>query len=114
MEATNGRSSGQEQRRQGRQRRLDGEGDQEIVPPTAIGILSQARILSSIEFLDLLSALRLGVEVELIKNMKRNFLNELLVTTQPAHIQKLHGRHLTSLERDEFRANMVRETLSLN
>jgi protein arginine kinase len=79
-----------------------------------IGILSHARILSFIEFLDLLSTLRLGVILSLIKNIDEKKLNELMVTTQPAHIQKLEGKSMTELEQDIRRASLICETLNLN
>ncbi len=79
-----------------------------------IGILSKAMILSSMEFLDHLSALRLGVDLGILPKISKRLLNELLIMTQPAHIQKIHGRKLEELERDSIRAEMVREKLNLN
>jgi protein arginine kinase len=38
-------------------------------------------------------------------------LNELLVLTQPAHLQRLHGGELTPAERNVYRAQLVRERL---
>ena len=80
----------------------------------ALGLLKNVRILSSIEFLDLLSALRLGVDLQLINNLNRKSFNELMVFTQPAHIQKSEGRILTERERDTIRARLVREKLHFN
>jgi protein arginine kinase len=80
----------------------------------ALGLLSHARVLSSIEFLDLLSALRLGVDLGIIQNIEKKVLNELMVLTQPAHIQKVNKRRLDELKRDTLRASMVREKLHLN
>jgi len=79
----------------------------------AIGILTKAKILSSMEFLDLLSALRLGVDMNIIKGMDRKLFNELMVITQPAHIQKMEGKILNEIERDVVRADMVRKKLKL-
>lgn len=80
----------------------------------AIGILSKSKILSSMEFLDLLSALRLGVDLHILPNIDGKVFNELMVKTQPVHIQKLQGGKMTELERDTVRACLVREKLHLN
>ncbi len=80
----------------------------------ARGVLSNARILSSIEFLNLLSALRLGVDLGFFPDVREGPFNELIVITQPAHIQKLEGKVLTERERDEIRARWVKEKLHLN
>jgi len=41
----------------------------------AIGILSKSRILSSMEFLDLLSAIRLGVDMKILSDIETTYLN---------------------------------------
>ena len=79
----------------------------------AIGILTKAKILPSMEFLDLLSALRLGVDMNIIKGIDRKLFNELMVMTQPAHIQKMEGKILNEIERDVVRADIVRKKLKL-
>lgn len=79
-----------------------------------LAILSKARLLSFIEFLELLSTLRLGVELGIVEEISKKVFNELMVMTQPAHIQKCEGKTLGELERDALRANLVRETLHLN
>jgi protein arginine kinase len=38
-------------------------------------------------------------------------INELLILTQPAHIQKLTGREMASAERNVMRAEIVHEKL---
>jgi protein arginine kinase len=80
----------------------------------AVGLISQARILSSLEFLELLSALRLGVDLGIIKGMEKKAFNDLMVNAQPAHIQKRVNKELSEVERDAVRATMVRERLHLN
>jgi protein arginine kinase len=80
----------------------------------AKGLISHARILSSMEFLDLVSALRLGADLGILTEMERKSFNELLVLTQPAHIQKDRNKTLTERERDIVRAELVREKLHLN
>ena len=77
----------------------------------ALGTLKSARIITSNETIALLSAIRLGVDVGVVKNMDRRMVNELLILTQPAHLQKLQGKVLSSNERDTCRAELIRERL---
>ncbi len=78
----------------------------------AYGLLSQARVLSSQEFMNLLSAVRLGYSTGLIRKVTPRFLNQLMVVTQPSHLQAAAGRALEPEERDVRRAEMVRQKLS--
>ena len=39
-------------------------------------------------------------------------VNELMVLTQPAHLQRLHGAELSPAERNVYRAQLVRERLA--
>jgi protein arginine kinase len=77
----------------------------------AYGTLKSAHIISSTETVMLLSAIRLGVDLGIVKNMDRKMVNELFILTQPAHLQKIQGRVLTSNERDVKRADIIRERL---
>jgi protein arginine kinase len=77
----------------------------------AYGTLESARIITSNETTALLSAVRLGVDVGVVKNMDRRMVNELLILTQPAHLQKLEGKVLSSSERDIKRAELIRDRL---
>jgi protein arginine kinase len=78
----------------------------------AYGTLTQARVVSSREALELLSALRLGVNLELLAGDGLSKLNELCLFVQPAHIQKQLGRTLQTEERDAVRADILRENLA--
>ncbi len=77
----------------------------------AAGILTHAHILSSREALDLLSALRLGLEMGIVSRLERRDLLELLLLTQPAHLQMNEGRPLSPFDRDRARAELVRRRL---
>ena len=77
----------------------------------AYGTLESAHIITSNETIALLSAVRLGVDLGVVKNMDRRTVNELLILTQPAHLQKLEGKVLSSSERDIKRAELIREKL---
>ncbi|MGE5454560.1 MAG: protein arginine kinase [Methylocystaceae bacterium] len=75
------------------------------------GILTNARLLSSQEALELLSAVRLGADLGLIKDINTTVLNELMVAIRPAHLQMGAGREMEPQDRDALRAKVVNERL---
>ncbi len=77
----------------------------------AYGTLKSAHIISSNETITLLSAIRLGVDLGVVKNLDRRMVNELFILTQPAHLQKLEGKALNANERDIKRADLIREKI---
>lgn len=77
----------------------------------SLGILQNSRILNTKEALDMMSNVRMGVEMGIIKDIQKSTLNELLISIQPATLQIDIERELTSKERDIERARIVRETL---
>ncbi|MCT8976540.1 protein arginine kinase [Clostridium sp. CX1] len=77
----------------------------------ALGILKSAVLLNPDECLKLLSDVRLGVEMGIIKDVSKVVLNNLLVDTQNAVIQQLYDKKLSSKERDLSRAKLIRERL---
>jgi len=74
-------------------------------------IVEHAGLLSSSEALDLLSALRLGREMGLVRGVSDSLINQVMLLTQPGHLQKDAGRSLESYERDQVRASSVRNRL---
>lgn len=79
----------------------------------ALGTLKSARVISSGEAVQLLSLVRLGVDLGFVAPLKHNELNSLFLLMQPAHLQKLSGRALGSSERDIRRADLIRERLKI-
>ena len=77
----------------------------------AYGILANARSISSKETMNLLSFLRLGVDMDSFPGTERSLVDELFLVTQPAHLQKRISDKLSAEERDLIRADMVRERL---
>ncbi|OIO38142.1 MAG: protein arginine kinase [Candidatus Omnitrophica bacterium CG07_land_8_20_14_0_80_50_8] len=75
------------------------------------GTLRSAHIMNSKETMALLSMVRLGVDIGLINDIDRRAVNELFILTQPAHLQKIEGRLLSSAQRDVKRANLIRRRL---
>jgi len=77
----------------------------------AYGILANAHTISSKETMNLLSLMRLGVDMGLFPGVERSLPDELFILTQPAHLQKQHSEKLSAEERDLLRADMVRDRL---
>jgi len=77
----------------------------------AYGILANAHSISSKETMNLLSLMRLGVDLSLFPGVQRALVDELFVVTQPAHLQLRMSEKLSAEERDLARADMLRERL---
>ncbi|HHT9120334.1 MAG TPA: protein arginine kinase [Candidatus Hypogeohydataceae bacterium YC41] len=75
------------------------------------GMLKVARMLSSEETMQLLSQVRMGVNLGLINDISMETLNELFILTLPAHLQKQEGKELEANERNVIRAAYVRKRL---
>ena len=73
--------------------------------------LKAASIITSSETIKLLSAVRLGADLGLIKDIDAIKINEILLLTQPAHLQKIAGSKIAPHERDIKRADLIREKL---
>lgn len=101
-----------EQEAASRQRLIDEAADQiEDKVWRAFGILKHARVLTSDEVMNLLSALRFGHAMKIIDFLDAALINEILLLSQPAHLQKFYGREMDHNRRDFVRAQMVREKL---
>jgi protein arginine kinase len=79
----------------------------------SLGILKTAHIISSQETIELLSMIRLGSDLSMVKDIDRRTINELFIITQPAHLQKIETKKLTSQERDIKRAELIRKKLNI-
>ena len=77
----------------------------------AYGVLSNAHAISSKEALNLLSLLRLGVDLDLLPAETRATVDELFMVAQPAHVQRTAERKLTAEERDSYRSDLIRDRL---
>ncbi len=78
----------------------------------ALGILSTAKKISSEETMHYLSKVRMGVNLGLIDDVQVGTINKLFIHTQPAHLQKLHGRLLGSSDRNIERATYLQRHLT--
>lgn len=76
----------------------------------ARGVLSSARLLSTDEFMGLVSLVRMGAARGVFPlNMEK--INELIVSMQPATINAANGQNLTAAKRDAIRAEEVRTAM---
>jgi protein arginine kinase len=75
----------------------------------SLGILSHAAIIDSKEAAQRLSDVRLGIDLNIIRNVSPSVLNELMVMTQPGFLQQIAGEKLSPDERDMRRAQLIRE-----
>ena len=75
----------------------------------AAGVLKSARVLSSSEFMELLSYIRLGLSTGVLQGVTTQELNALMVNAQPATLMARAGKQLDETPRDVLRADMARE-----
>lgn len=80
----------------------------------AYGVLGNSWSISSKEAMNLISFLRLGVDLGVFGATPKSLADELFLRSQPAHLQLAHPlrEKLGSDERDLFRAQMLRERTS--
>ncbi|MFH1142949.1 MAG: protein arginine kinase [Candidatus Eisenbacteria bacterium] len=78
----------------------------------ALGALTHAHLLSSEEVIGLASAVRLGSTLGLESLPEVGTINEILLYTQPGHLQMLAGREMSSQERNRARARWIQQRLA--
>jgi protein arginine kinase len=74
----------------------------------AYGILQHSHMLSSGEAMNLLSLLRLGIDLGLFPDDSRSVIDRLFIEAQPGHIQQTSKTDLESNQRDSLRAERLR------
>ncbi len=78
----------------------------------AYGLLQNARLVTSAEALNLLSLLRLGVDLGGFPEALRVVTNRLIILSQPAHIQHSTDAEADPAQRDILRAELLRKALA--
>jgi len=79
----------------------------------AFGILNHAHSMTSKEALNLLSVVKLGIDLQLFPEEARPAVDELFIETQPAHLQKgASVQKMTAEQRDTLRASLIRVKLN--
>lgn len=71
------------------------------------GLLKYARTLAMDEFLNLASALRLGIECGILEDITIEALNRILLLCLPAHMELYYHRKIAEGERESLRAEIV-------
>ncbi|MCI0515214.1 protein arginine kinase [candidate division KSB1 bacterium] len=79
----------------------------------ALAILRHARLINSIEALNLIAFLRLGRQVGLLSGFNFSDLNQLMLEVQSAHLQKHYAKVLTAAERDQLRPEFIQKKIKL-
>jgi protein arginine kinase len=77
----------------------------------ALGLLRSARLLTSEEVLQQLSHIRMGVNLGRLKGIEVRTLNELLLMSQPAHLQKMLTKKVEGDARRAARADFIRSKI---
>ena len=76
------------------------------------GILRHAHSMTSKEALNLLSFMKLGIDLSFFPEECHASVDELFMETQPAHLQKGSQQKLAAEERDALRADIIRTKLA--
>lgn len=77
----------------------------------AYGLLENCRMITEDESSDAISDLRLGIELGYLEHITRQKVNELVIFTQPAFLEKVAGHNLNQLEEKVIRARVIRNLL---
>ena len=77
----------------------------------AYGLLANARRISGEETQALLSPIRMGIHLDRFDRFDIGTLNEMFLFSQPAHLQKIHGRSVEGEDRAILRADYLRQRL---
>lgn len=75
------------------------------------GILKHAAIMETKEATQRLSDIRLGIDLQILKDVSPTMLNELMVMSQPGFLQHIYNKSMNTEERDIYRARLIRDTL---
>lgn len=78
----------------------------------SFGTAFYAKKLSSEEARKLLSDVKLGTDLGIIKELDDFKVNKLLLYTKPGNLQKYFGKQLSSYERDIKRAEIIKQIIN--
>lgn len=78
----------------------------------ALGLLTNARLLTAEECMQHLSHVRLGVVSGLISHVDLRLVNQLSLLSQPGHVQRAVGKDLDQDQRRAARADLMRARLA--
>ncbi len=75
------------------------------------GILSNAKRLSEEEAIELLSSVKLGTDLGIIKELTDKKVSELMLYTKPANIQKRVGKKLSIIDQEIARCEIIKQII---
>ncbi|NLL84353.1 MAG: ATP--guanido phosphotransferase [Lentisphaerae bacterium] len=78
----------------------------------SLAMLKSARLMRADEALDYLSAIRMGMEMGMVRGVGLSRLEELAMVVLPGHMQNFFDAELDPDERDERRANLLGESFA--
>lgn len=76
------------------------------------GVLKNARLLSNNEFMKLISNVRLGAAAGEIKDLSLESIDSLIIKVQPAMLPLEEKKDLTANQREQLRAEIIRNALN--
>ncbi len=76
------------------------------------GVLKNARLLSNNEFMKLISNVRLGAAAGEIKDLSLESIDSLIIKVQPAMLSLEEKKDLTANQREQLRAEIIRNALN--
>jgi protein arginine kinase len=77
----------------------------------AQAVLNSARLITSIEALNLLATVRLGVAMQIVSDISMTTVNKLMLLLRPANLQIFYNQEMSPNERDEKRAALIKQLL---
>lgn len=101
-----------EQERKARKMLADNKIDFEDMIYRSYGILSNCRKISSDETRNLLSEIKIGVDLGILNEVTDLQIQKLYLYTKPANLQKYLGEQYNSCERDIKRAEVIKQILN--
>ena len=101
-----------DQERQARKMLAKDELDLEDIIYRSYGILTNCRNISSEETRDLLSNIKLGTDLGILKELTDLKVQKLYLYTKPANLQKYLGTQYEAIERDIKRAEVISQILN--
>ncbi len=75
----------------------------------SVGVLKTAKVLNNDEFMKLISKVRLGLSIGVIKGISYDVINEITVKSQPFMIMQAAKEELTPIKIDQKRAKLMNE-----
>ena len=78
----------------------------------SFGILNYSKKISSKECNELLSDIKLGTDLGIIKELTDLKVAKMLIYTKPANLQKFYGKKLDAYERDFKRAELIKQIIN--